>query len=176
MSLSLPSHPLAPAPKLRGVMSNERTRAIGERIRECRERLDLTQEELARRTESVTITGNVVSRWERGRNRPSSDSLEQLATALGVPASYLTFGNVAPQSSPADTETLERMEAHLAGIDAKLGQLVSLLGDDEHGLGALVQQTLAGLDGEALPRSAPAAQRRKSRATQPPASRKRANG
>lgn len=135
-------------------MSSERAREIGSRIRERREALGFTQDELARMTERPAISGNVISRWERGRNRPQSDSVDALATALGVSSAYLTFGREqAPASSPADTATLEAMREHLAGIDAKLGTLVSLLGGEGQDLGGLVETVLAQLGGQAPPRS-----------------------
>jgi transcriptional regulator with XRE-family HTH domain len=44
-------------------------------VRELREKLDLTQEELAR---ELGVTMMVVSRWERGLSKPSRRSFQKL--------------------------------------------------------------------------------------------------
>jgi transcriptional regulator with XRE-family HTH domain len=54
-------------------------RDIGIRIRARREELNLSQEDLARRLE---LDQREISRWERGRVRPSGDSLHRLGSAL----------------------------------------------------------------------------------------------
>jgi transcriptional regulator with XRE-family HTH domain len=60
-------------------------RGIGENIRKYRNRLDLTQEELADR---VGVTWEMVSRYERGESSPFK-KLDKLANALNIPITDL---------------------------------------------------------------------------------------
>lgn len=53
----------------------------GERIREARERADLTQRQLASAVGRATQT---VSRWERDERRPDVDEVAAIASALGI--------------------------------------------------------------------------------------------
>lgn len=163
---------------MRTCMASERAKAIGERIRERRQVLGLTQEELARKTESTTITGNVISRWERGENRPSDTSLELLAAGLELEVGYLRFGNDRPLSLPTPRDDsqfldrLDRIENHLGTIAEALRSATA------PGLETLVQNALRdlGVDPEALPRTSPAAQPPAAPARKPPRRRRQANG
>lgn len=60
-------------------------RDIGENIRKYRNRLGLTQEELADR---IGVTWEMVSRYERGESSPLN-KLDRLANALGIPLTDL---------------------------------------------------------------------------------------
>jgi transcriptional regulator with XRE-family HTH domain len=59
---------------------------IGRRIRYYRQRLNLTQTELARR---ANVNQGFLSEIERGRRKPSPSSLQALAVALDVPPAVL---------------------------------------------------------------------------------------
>ena len=59
---------------------------FGERLRELREELDLTQEMLAKEIGSQKET---ISRWENGRRTPSNDAIFDLADYFETPISYL---------------------------------------------------------------------------------------
>lgn len=60
---------------------------FGRRVREARERLSLTQEQLARLAE---VDRKTVNRWEQERGRGArSDELYRLARALGESTDYL---------------------------------------------------------------------------------------
>jgi transcriptional regulator with XRE-family HTH domain len=62
---------------------------FGQRVRALREERHLTQEELAERAQ---ISVDFLSLIERGRNSPSFENLEILASALGTSvASLFTF-------------------------------------------------------------------------------------
>jgi transcriptional regulator with XRE-family HTH domain len=174
---ALPFQPGTRIPKMPRAMASERARQIGERIKARREQLQLTQEELARKTEAPAITGNVISRWERGSNRPSQPNLEALANALEVAEGYLTFGNERPAPVPAavDGQLLDR----LAGIEARLGELVDVFrGATAPGIETLVQAALRdlGVDPATLPRTSPADQPPAAPARKPPRRRRQANG
>ena len=55
--------------------------ALGERVRELREQLGLSQEQLAERS---TLDVTYISGIERGRRNPGLNSLNRLAKALNV--------------------------------------------------------------------------------------------
>jgi len=58
---------------------------IGENIRKYRNRLDLTQEELA---DKIGVTWEMVSRYERGESSPMN-KLEKISNALNIPITDL---------------------------------------------------------------------------------------
>ena len=67
---------------------------VGKRIKECRERLGLTQEQFAERT---GLTTNYLSTVERGASFPRYEKLVTILNALQVPADaifcdVLTYG------------------------------------------------------------------------------------
>lgn len=59
---------------------------FGKRLRKLRRSKDLTQEQLAY---MVGVSTEFISNIERGRNAPSFDTLERLATTLDVPVNIL---------------------------------------------------------------------------------------
>jgi transcriptional regulator with XRE-family HTH domain len=171
----MPFTPGTRVPKMPRHMASERARQIGQRIKARREQLQLTQEELARKTQSSAITGNVISRWERGSNRPSQSNLELLAGALEIAEGYLTFGNERPAPPVPDGQLLDR----LAGIEARLGELVGIFRSaTAPGLEALVANALRdlGVDPASLPRTSPESQPPAAPARKPPRRRRQANG
>src|SRR3954471_22187860 len=62
-------------------VAQEHVEKLGARIRERREELGLSQDELGRRI-GLKATGNYVSRWERAANQPDDDYLPLIAKAL----------------------------------------------------------------------------------------------
>ena len=66
-------------------------KTIGEKIRECRARLDMTQAELSSKT---GLTIRTVSKYETDAVTPRGTNLHKLATALGVSEAYLTNPNI----------------------------------------------------------------------------------
>ncbi len=74
--------------------------AIGKRIREMRERLELSQDDLAR---SLGVTPQHISAIEQGKRLPSLSSLGKLAEELGATMDYLATGkrSVSADSIPA---------------------------------------------------------------------------
>ncbi len=65
------------------ILSNEE---IGDRLRECRKRRGLTQEQLA---EKVGVTFQQIQQYENGSSRLNSDRLQQIGHALGIPVGSL---------------------------------------------------------------------------------------
>lgn len=68
-------------------------RLIGQRIRQARERLNLSQEELAFR---IGKSQNAISLYEKGERAIHLSELDILARALDVPISYI-FGEDFPE-------------------------------------------------------------------------------
>jgi transcriptional regulator with XRE-family HTH domain len=154
----------------------QKAREIGERIKRCRERIGWTQDQLARHTDNPSITGNAISRWERGQVMARTTSLEHLAAAMGVEAGYLIFGSGASRAAGATSdEVLGLIEQRLTSIDAHLERLADVFtaGGREPRIAELVRQALARLD-EALPRTEGAAPPRATPARRAPRKRRAA--
>lgn len=65
-------------------MSNKKQKIyeiIGEKIKLLREKLNLSQEDLAI---SIGVTPNTISRWETTKYKPKIDDLEKLATLFSI--------------------------------------------------------------------------------------------
>src|SRR5579884_2746529 len=88
------------APRLRS------TASLGERLRRLRVERGLTQQELA----GDYCSKEYISQIERGRTRPTAETVQRLAERLGVDAAYLERG-----VSSAD---YERAEALVARVEA----------------------------------------------------------
>lgn len=86
-----------------------RKKALGLRIKEFRERKNLTQEKLA---EMVGIDPKHLSRIENGRNYPSVDTLEKLVDNLNV-----TFEDIFEFGHLTDRHDLiEKINFYLANL------------------------------------------------------------
>ncbi len=71
--------------------------AMGDRIREARSRLGLTQNGVA---DALQVSSQAVSKWERGENAPDIAALPDLANLLGVTTDWL-LGTTAPDGPTA---------------------------------------------------------------------------
>lgn len=107
-------------------MAIEHIARMGVRIRQRREELSLTQEDVARAMPGKT-TGNQVSRWERGANRPGDQQLEHLAKILKVDPAYFMAASPPAPDPPlamfAEGDRLAELEAAVKRIEAKLDAL-----------------------------------------------------
>ena len=79
---------------------NQIKRTLGEALKEHRLRCQMTQEFVA---ESVGVSRQAVSKWERGDSDPSTSNLLALAKLFGVSAEEL-LRNVASTGEETDTE------------------------------------------------------------------------
>lgn len=78
---------------------------LGARIREFRERLDISQKELAAK---LGVSNARLSNWEQGINRPDVDTLPLLCQALKVsPNALLNVDQI-----PVSTEDLELLRSY----------------------------------------------------------------
>src|SRR4051812_30635942 len=99
--------------------------AVGRRIKARREELGFTQDGLAlavRDKGPDKVNAMTISRWERGKNHPSSRYQRALAEVLDVDPAYLLWGTTpvtADTTEPSALQYLESIASSLAGIDAK---------------------------------------------------------
>ena len=66
----------------------EMAKKVGERIRECREKADVTQEYLAKQ---MQISRSAIAQWESGTTTPSLTSLQDIARLMHTTPEYLAF-------------------------------------------------------------------------------------
>lgn len=108
----------------------EEARLIGDRMRERRLELELTQRQIAERLPGST-QGADVSRWETGRHRPGGDTLDRIADALETTVADLVAGPVAERKAQAETPDLSNVvtsgEVHirLTRIETMLSDLIA---------------------------------------------------
>jgi len=83
-------------------------------IRIARALADIPQRELAKR---VSIDASLVSMLESGKRKPSLDTLEKIAAALGIPFHLFTLLASEPGDvSGADPESVQRLGAGLGRL------------------------------------------------------------
>lgn len=70
-------------------MDDDARRAVGERIRSARVARGFSQEELA---EKVSLRGQTIHRYEKGRLTPSLQALVDLAQVCGVSMEWIATG------------------------------------------------------------------------------------
>ena len=76
---------------------------LGQRIKDCRQRCALTQEQLA---EKMSVSRQAVTKWESGQSAPSTDNLFRLADIFGTTVDFLLTESESSQAKP-DTPLLE---------------------------------------------------------------------
>ncbi|PNV60803.1 XRE family transcriptional regulator [Clostridium sp. chh4-2] len=69
---------------------------LGRRIREERQKLNLTQEKLS---ESINVSTTYIGQIERGERCPTLDTLIRISNSLGVSIDYLLRESVTPSST-----------------------------------------------------------------------------
>jgi len=84
--------------------------SIGNRIRKCRQDMEMTQNQLAKR---IGVTGSFVGHIERAEKVPSLETVARLSAELGVTMDWLVFGikqrcNAAPCALYADLDAIMR--------------------------------------------------------------------
>jgi len=85
---------------LKQISKSQIRKALGQAIRKHRERLDLTQEELAEKAE---VHRTYLADIERGTRNPSIESIRRVAYALQIPISDLF--------KTAETDSTSRRES-----------------------------------------------------------------
>lgn len=69
----------------------EKLHNVGQRIKEVRERRDLTQERLA---ELVGTKQTIIARYENGRAIPKEETLQKISDVLLIDVGYLKYGEM----------------------------------------------------------------------------------
>jgi len=83
-------------------------------IRTARALADISQRELAKR---VLIDASLVSMIESGKRKPSLETLEKIAAALGLPFHLFTLLASEPQDlKGADSQTIQRLAVGLTKL------------------------------------------------------------
>lgn len=77
-------------------------KTIGERIKECRKALKLTQAQVARK---LNVSYVAVSQWERDDTTPSGKNLYNLANALGCTTTWLLYGMENTETAQPSAQT-----------------------------------------------------------------------
>lgn len=96
---------------------------IGERMKAARERLGLSQEEVARR---AGLTLQSVYRYESGKVEPKISNVTSIATALECDPAWLTFGEHGEDRSEPDNLALQAFLVSRLGQTATDAELASL--------------------------------------------------
>ena len=100
---------------------------IGQRILERRQKLNLTQDELA---EKGDLTTQFVSYAELGKRAMRPENLLKLSSALGVSADYLLTGNIIDKDLLILSEKLKKLSpAQVRTIEAIIDECVRLYGE-----------------------------------------------
>ena len=95
---------------------------LGERIKARREELHMSQRELADQIPGKADSSQL-SKWERGVNRPSDNTLEHIAAVLGCTMADLLTGDL--KTAPASPlGGMAAIETRLGEMDEKLDRLV----------------------------------------------------
>lgn len=91
---------------------------IGIKIKELRTQSDITQEKLA---ELSGVSSNFISQIERGRNKCSLETINNLSTALNVPLYELfKFNRANPTAKDSFSKRIEIMLKSLSSKDKNL--------------------------------------------------------
>src|SRR3954452_21468817 len=110
-----------PEAKTRAVSAEGR--GLGQRLRQLRSAAGLTQSDLA----GDRFSKEYVSQIERGKTRPTRETIEWLAARLGVDAGFLASGVAADERGRLEG-ALARAEAlYQAGDDAEAAEAFELV-------------------------------------------------
>lgn len=82
---------------------------IGKRIKSARQKVGMSQEELA---QTIGVTKSTISKYEKGAREPRYDQLQRIAAALGVPVQELIA-----DWSAVDKEEFKRVFIHGEGLE-----------------------------------------------------------
>lgn len=97
---------------------------IGKRIKQCRERLGLTQEQFAEKT---GFTANYISTLERGASFPRCEKLITLLNALEVPADAIFCDVLTHSAEYKSTMLSEEMKSLSPEAQSRILQMVELM-------------------------------------------------
>ncbi len=114
---------------------------IGKRLRDLREKLDLSQGDIERRTGLLRC---YISRVENGHTVPSLETLERMSAALEVPLYELFYEGDNASGQGPKTNSKEQAEAESeARFFEKVKRLTESIDEKDHQLLLYVAQKLA---------------------------------
>lgn len=91
---------------------------IGNNIKEQRNKLGLTQKDIA---EKLNVTAQAVSRWENEEVEPSIDTLKQLSSLFNISLDVFLDNNYVPKEESPVEETSSELSVETEGITEPLG-------------------------------------------------------
>ena len=97
---------------------------IGKRIKQCRERLGLTQEQFAEKT---GFTSNYISTLERGASFPRCENLIILLNALEVPADAIFCDVVTHSAQYKSNQISEQLQELSPEAQERILQMLELM-------------------------------------------------
>ena len=97
---------------------------IGKRVKQCRERLGISQEELAEKT---GLTANYISTVERGMSFPRCEKLIILLTGLEVSADAIFCDVLEHSTSYKSSELSEKLASLSPQAQKRILQMVELM-------------------------------------------------
>ena len=106
--------------------------SIGRRIRQCRQALGMTQNQLAK---LIGVTGSFVGHIERAEKVPSLETVARLSAELGVTMDWLVFG------------IKQRCDAEPCALYADLDAIMKTYGFRERGDEGSINTDLSGRRG-----------------------------
>ena len=113
-------------------MAAEQTARVGAQIRRYREKAGLNQRELAEALPGKT-DGTQVSKWERGVNKPSDDTLNAIARTVGCKVADF-YADPHDETTPDLMGALAGPSTQLDRIEGLLHEILTLLRPDDQDL------------------------------------------
>ena len=104
--------------KKEGILSEREI--LNTRLKEAREELGLTIEEIADR---MAVSAKTIKNWELGRTTPRSNKLHTLSGILGVPFAWLLNGGTDQYAQTNRVGRIERVEQKLERMTQLRSQL-----------------------------------------------------
>lgn len=107
---------------------SKEAKGIGKRIKEAREQLGLTQEELG---SLVGVTGSAITNYEKGTSHPKEPVMYALIDALGVDANFLFQDCVKTKTAPSISDGAMKLAKDYDTLDNHGRSAVRGLMDEE---------------------------------------------
>lgn len=111
---------------------------FGEKIRNARKSLGLTQRQLA---EQLGVSNTSISNWEKGLSRPDADMIQNLCSILRLQPNDFYGTNEAPGEAPRRQVSDEDIKFALFGGD---GEITDAMFDEVKRFAAFLKQREAG--------------------------------
>lgn len=118
--------------KISAEVERRKLYSVGQRIKEARKKVGLTQKELASRIEASTTT---VQQYELGKRQPSFEQMAAIADALGVTYYYLVTGKFVKQEPTGWASRLdERLRCITCSLESEKPSWVTSNSENKEGL------------------------------------------